>query len=184
VSTPLYHLACPSIPSHARLCCARDAVKPCATLQKSGGRPLGRTCHFDQSEIHSFKLLCIVFVLTDHDDQSTVLNPPHCQVTFETPVGDRGALVLDDVYLWTEDNNAVASILDGDNEVSESNGALICSTCQVTQSTSQYALGLRRLRWPRLRRHNTGAAATLTTRRNRLVKRRWDTATRTSRRMT
>ena len=59
------------------------------------------------------------------------------QVTFETPVGDRGAIVLDDVYLWTTNNDAVASIMDGDNEVSESDGALICSSCQVIQRASQ-----------------------------------------------
>lgn len=59
--------------------------------------------------------------------------PASCpfQVTFETPVGDRGALVLDDAYLWSTNDDAAASILDGDNEVVESTGALICSDCQV-----------------------------------------------------
>lgn len=53
------------------------------------------------------------------------------KVTFETPVGDRGALVIDDAYLWTTNGDAAASILDGDNEVLESTGALVCNDCQV-----------------------------------------------------
>ncbi len=44
--------------------------------------------------------------------------------------------MLDDVYLWTENNDAVATIMDGDNEVS-TDGALVCSTCQVSESASQ-----------------------------------------------
>lgn len=39
--------------------------------------------------------------------------------------------MLDDAYLWTTNDDAEASILDGDNEVVESTGALICSECQV-----------------------------------------------------
>lgn len=50
-------------------------------------------------------------------------------------MGDRGALVLDDAYLWSTNGDAAASILDGDNEVVESTGALICSDCQVNAST-------------------------------------------------
>lgn len=46
-------------------------------------------------------------------------------------MGDRGALVLDDAYLWTTANDAEATILDGDNEVLETTGALVCSDCQV-----------------------------------------------------
>ncbi|CAM9433832.1 unnamed protein product, partial [Ectocarpus sp. 8 AP-2014] len=60
------------------------------------------------------------------------------QVTFETPVGDRGALVLDDAYLWSTNDDAEASILDGDNEVEESTGALICSDCQVGEAPVGY----------------------------------------------
>ena len=55
------------------------------------------------------------------------------QITFASPVGDRGALVLDDAYLWSTNDDAAASILDGDNEVFESTGALVCSDCQVKQ---------------------------------------------------
>lgn len=55
----------------------------------------------------------------------------YTQVTFETPVGDRGALVLDDAYLWSTNDDAAGSIMDGDNEVLESTGALVCSGCQV-----------------------------------------------------
>lgn len=61
----------------------------------------------------------------------------HCQITFETPVGDRGALVLDDAYLWSTNDDAAASVLDGDNEVLESSGALVCSNCQVMQSVKE-----------------------------------------------
>lgn len=39
--------------------------------------------------------------------------------------------MLDDAYLWSTNDDAVASILDGDNEVVETTGALICSGCQV-----------------------------------------------------
>lgn len=39
--------------------------------------------------------------------------------------------MLDDAYLWSTNDDAAASILDGDNEVEESTGALICSDCQV-----------------------------------------------------
>lgn len=46
-------------------------------------------------------------------------------------MGDRGALVLDDAYLWSTDGDAAAWILDGDNDVVESTGALVCSDCQV-----------------------------------------------------
>lgn len=53
------------------------------------------------------------------------------QVTFVTPVGDRGALVIDDAFLWTTNADATASNLDGDNEVLESTGALVCDDCQV-----------------------------------------------------
>lgn len=53
------------------------------------------------------------------------------QVTFESPVGDRGALVIDDSYLWTTNGDAEGFVLDGDNEVVESTGALVCSDCQV-----------------------------------------------------
>ena len=52
-------------------------------------------------------------------------------------MGDRGALVLDDAYLWTTDGNAEASILDGDNEVLETTGALVCSECQVGTSRNE-----------------------------------------------
>lgn len=41
--------------------------------------------------------------------------------------------MLDDAYLWSTNDDAAASILDGDNEVEESTGALICSDCQVTR---------------------------------------------------
>lgn len=53
------------------------------------------------------------------------------QITFESPVGDRGALVLDDAYLWTTNDDASATVLDGDNEVLESTGTLVCDVCQV-----------------------------------------------------
>lgn len=39
--------------------------------------------------------------------------------------------MLDDAYLWTTTGDAEALVLDGDNEVLESSGALICSDCQV-----------------------------------------------------
>lgn len=40
--------------------------------------------------------------------------------------------MLDDAYLWTTLADAEATVFDGDNEVLETNGALICSDCQVT----------------------------------------------------
>ena len=39
--------------------------------------------------------------------------------------------MLDDAYLWSTNDDAAASILDGDNEVVETTGALICTDCQV-----------------------------------------------------
>lgn len=55
------------------------------------------------------------------------------QVTFESPVGDRGALVVDDAYLWSTNDDVEVTVLDGDNEVVEATGALVCSECQVKE---------------------------------------------------
>lgn len=55
----------------------------------------------------------------------------YLQVTFESPVGDRGSLVVDDAYLWSTDDDVEVTVLDGDNEVAEATGALVCSECQV-----------------------------------------------------
>lgn len=46
--------------------------------------------------------------------------------------------MLDDSYLWSTNNDAAALILDGDNEVVESTGALICSDCQVCNGSIVY----------------------------------------------
>ncbi|CAM9134345.1 unnamed protein product [Discosporangium mesarthrocarpum] len=59
-------------------------------------------------------------------------------VTFLTPVGDRGALVVDDSFLWSTNGDAVAVVIDGDNEVSESTGALVCDECQVGETPVGY----------------------------------------------
>lgn len=45
--------------------------------------------------------------------------------------------MLDDAYLWSTDGNAAATVLDGDNEVLETTGALICSDCQVKHKREQ-----------------------------------------------
>lgn len=45
--------------------------------------------------------------------------------------------MLDDTYLWTTNADAEATILDGDNEVLDTNGALICSDCQVLNAQLQ-----------------------------------------------
>lgn len=85
---------------------------------------------------YSSRLLCLTLSITRL--ATTPLHHPSpprdwllTQVTFETPVGDRGALVVDDAYLWTTNADASTSIVDGDNEVLESTGALVCSECQV-----------------------------------------------------
>lgn len=50
--------------------------------------------------------------------------------------------MLDDTYLWTSAGNVETSILDGDNEVLETTGGLICGECQV-KVASQHALALK-----------------------------------------
>lgn len=50
--------------------------------------------------------------------------------------------MLDDAYLWTGAGSVETSILDGDNEVLETTGGLICGECQV-KVASQHALAFK-----------------------------------------
>ena len=53
--------------------------------------------------------------------------------------------MLDDAYLWTTAADAEAMVFDGDNEVLETTGALICSDCQVKPNREQGIFGFGRL---------------------------------------
>jgi hypothetical protein len=51
------------------------------------------------------------------------------QVTFEDLQGDRGAIVADGSLLVTANDDAAISVQDGDNAVSEADGAVVCDDC-------------------------------------------------------
>lgn len=51
------------------------------------------------------------------------------QITFEDLQGDRGALVADGSLLETANDDAAIAVQDGDNAVSEADGAVVCDDC-------------------------------------------------------
>jgi len=59
-------------------------------------------------------------------------------ITFNTPVGDRAVLVVDDRYLWTTNDDAEIQVYDGDNAVNATNGLLSCSDCQIGEEAVGY----------------------------------------------
>jgi len=59
-------------------------------------------------------------------------------VTFITPVGNLGPLVVDGQFLWTTNGDAEINVFDGNNLLVDAKGNLICPQCQVGEAPVGY----------------------------------------------
>ncbi len=59
-------------------------------------------------------------------------------VRFTTPVGDRGVMVSDNGFLWSENGDAALEIHDGDNAVDPTDGTSLCAMCAIGEKAVGY----------------------------------------------
>ncbi len=59
-------------------------------------------------------------------------------VTFTTPVGDRGVMIADSGFLWSENGDATLIVHDGDNAVNPVNGIPLCAACAIGEKALGY----------------------------------------------